>query len=189
MSKELKPVTTDGNVFTGLFDQFRAVIMTPNDFFENMPLEGGLQGPAIFIAAVAVIAGLGVTVATMKPLQGVLEVVVRVVLAFISAGYLMVLSKGFGGTGSYEGTFRAFAYAAAPSVISWVPLLNLIALVYGIFLMRLGLERAQGLTTQRAVIVIAIWVVTMVGLMAIVAALSMMAIVRPHPDQAGLTSP
>lgn len=168
MAKESQTATEGGNVFTGVFNEFRAVIMTPNQFFENMSLDSDLKDSLIFVAIVSAVSAIGVLIATMKPLQALQEFVVRIVVSFISAAYLMVLSKGFGGKGGFPETYRAFAYAAAPAVISWIPLLNLIAGIYGLFLMRLGLERAQGLESKKAIAVIAIWLITMVGLATII---------------------
>lgn len=169
MVKESQTATSSGvNPLTEVFEKFRAIIVTPREFFDNMSLDSTLMDSAIFVLVVSALSAAGILIATMKPLQAVQEFFVRIVISFISSAYLMVLSRGFGGNGGFPQTFRAFAYAAAPGVISWIPLLNLIAGIYSLYLMRLGLERAQGLTTQKAVTVIAIWIITLIGLFTLI---------------------
>lgn len=180
MEKDVKsaPTGESTNFFQDTVNTFRSIIVSPREFFDAMPLEGGLKDPVLFMLIVSVASSLGILLITMKPLQALQELIVRILISFVSSAYLLVLSRGFGGTGSFEGTYRAFAYASAPMMISWIPFLNLIAAIYGLFLMRLGLERAHGLPTPRAIGVIAIWLVTMIGLAVIIAFMTAATIVR-----------
>jgi hypothetical protein len=147
----------------GLFNRFRMIITNPTDFFERMPVDGSIKDAVIFMAAIAVIAGFGQIIVTGKLMQGVNYCLGDFALSFISAGFLLILSKGLGGTGNYISTYRAFAYAAAPTVIIWIPLLGYIAALYALFLLRLSLERAHELPQNRLLMVLGIYVVSMIG--------------------------
>jgi hypothetical protein len=147
----------------GLFHRFRLIITTPTEFFDRMPLEGTIKDAVIFMAAIALVAGLGQIVVTGKFMQGVNYFVGDFALSFVSAGFLLVLSRGFGGKGNFISTYRAFVYAAAPTVIIWIPLLGYVAALYSLFLLRLSLERVHELRSKSLIVVIGIYVVSMIG--------------------------
>jgi len=169
MEKEAEQVdssigSTADTEWRGLLQLFRTIVTQPTDFFEHMQLEGGLKEPLLFMALCSGLASAGQIIATFKPMLGIQEFIGRVIFSFISAGFLMALSRGFGGKGNFEHTYRAYVYGTAPAVVSWIPLLNYVAFLYTLFLLYLSLQRAQeGLEAKRVIWVLALYIGVMIG--------------------------
>jgi hypothetical protein len=161
----------------GLFERFRSIITMPTDFFDNMPIDDSLKDSVIFVGAIAGIAGLGQIIVTAKPMMGVQYAIAYFAMSFVSGGILLLLSRGLGGKGNFSNTYRAFAYASAPMVVFWIPILGFIAGLYSLFLLRLSLERVHDLTSQRIFAVIGIYAVTMIGVAVTLAMMSLAALV------------
>jgi hypothetical protein len=164
-----------------LLARFRSILVSPVVFFETMPLEGGLKDPVIFMTVVALCDGLGVMLRSLNKPNWFMyaggEFLMWMLISFVSAAFLMVLARGFGGNGNYEGTYRAVAYAAAPGVIYWIPILSFFAMLYSLYMMRLGLENAHGISKEKAWAVLGIYVLTCIGFAVVVGAMTMAALV------------
>ena len=139
------------------FKTWKEVMLRPSDFYREMPTSGGYSEPLTFAAISYIISGLltvifirglhigdmyGVdssefsfsmllTAVIMTPISGIIYL-------FIVGAIFYITYKVLGGTGSYEGTVRFMSYASAILVVSWIPLLNLIAWIYGIYLYIVG---------------------------------------------------
>ena len=122
---------------------WKSVIIHPNDFFRDMPTSGGYRDPLVFavinyiiyaiIASTSnlvqirslvesgVIPGSMVAISYVMSLVGLIFTpVFSIIGLFIGAAIYFICFKMVGGSGSYEGTFRIFAYASAVTVISSV---------------------------------------------------------------------
>jgi len=132
---------------------WRRVITEPHAFFADLPETGGLGGPAAFLALCAAANALGHLLMGWG-LGGALGVFVeQLVGAFVLAALLVLIAQHlFDGKGGFEPTFRVVAYAAAPLVVFWLPVVGRIAWLYGAYLMLRGLERVQRLDATRAVL-------------------------------------
>lgn len=150
-------------------ESLRAIFTQPMVFLDSLPLSGGYIQPIVFTVAMALISAVGAFLIKPLPLQSLLQLIVWIALSFINAGYLMVLCRGLGGEGDYEGTYRMYSYAMAPSAFYWIPLVNVIGLLYSIFLLHIGLKRAHNLPTARVNAVLLIFTITFVGLFVIIA--------------------
>lgn len=144
-----------------------------------MPLDGDFQKPLIFLLVSSAVSSLGILLITQQPLQGLQEFIGRLIISFVSTAYLLVICRKFGGDGSFEGTFRAFVYASAPAIFSWVPLVNVLAVLYTLFLLRMGLEKAHELTPQRSMTAIGIWLVTIIVVASVIAMSTTAAVFKP----------
>jgi hypothetical protein len=147
----------------GLIAKWKMIITSPKDFFATMPVDGGMQEPVTFYAAISGVFAVGVLlIGIMNPLQSVGQAIFALILmmagSFICAAINFGLSKLFGGTGSYEATYRAYSYANAPGILAWIPIIGAFTGLYSLYLLKLGLERSQGLTSSKAIAVIAIQV-------------------------------
>ena len=136
---------------------WRRVMTDPHGFFSDMPETGGLEQPGIFLVACAAINALG-HLLLGGGLRGVLgcflwELVAAVVVASV---FVLVAQNLFEGRAGFEATFRVVAYAAAPSVVFWVPLVGAVALLYSAYLALRGLERVHGLDTTRALLTLGV---------------------------------
>jgi len=144
---------------------WRRVVTDPHGFFADMPETGGLRHPAVFLALCAAVNAIG-HLLRLHGVGGVLAAFVwQLIGAFVVAAFFVLIAQHlFGGRAGFEPTFRVVAYAWAPLVVLWVPVLGALALLYSAYLIVRGLERVQGLDTTRAVLTLvlgagALWVV------------------------------
>lgn len=147
------PEPTTPPVATPFPDAWRRVMTDPQGFFAAMPETGGLQEPAVFLALCAAINAAGHLLGW--GLMAVWVLVFQVVGAAIVAAILVLIAQHlFEGRAGFEATFRVVAYASAPSVVFWVPLLGALAGLYGVYLLIRGIERVHGFNTERAVLTV-----------------------------------
>ena len=123
---------------------WQRVVTTPHAFFADMPLTGGLGEPTLFLALSAAINAVGHLLVSAGLRGMIASFVGQMVAAFVLAALLVLVAQNlFEGRGGYEPTFRVVAYAWAPLVVAWLPLVGSLALVYAAYLMLRGLERVQ----------------------------------------------
>ena len=127
----------------------------PQGFFLALPLRGGLGNPLAFAALNLGIAGVGFMVSGHGVRIILILLVWGTVRLFIGAAILsLVARKLFEGEGDFEATFRACAYATAPVVLLWVPVVRYLAALYIGYLIIVGLQRAQELDSVKAVLTV-----------------------------------
>lgn len=171
----------------------KEVILSPSDFFRRMPTSGGYSEPVIF-AAVSLIIGsllkifIGYGMFTLGIHSSILTFGMEVsaldfstfsemfglffmsiIVTFLGSLILNFLYTVFGGTGTYEGTVRFLFYGYAVNLISWIPLLNLIAIIYALYISILGGSFVHNVNMGRsALIVILLYPVTILVLFLII---------------------
>jgi len=153
------------NLFDSFSGVWKRVTTEPRRFFEEMPVTGGLQAPLLFL--VICLANRGGRVPADRARGFAFWIIVLgLVRAFVGAFVLMVIARQiFHGTGDYEATFRALAYASAPVVLLWIPLIHPLVVLYLLFLIIIGLERVQGFDATKAVLTMLLAVVTVGAIM------------------------
>jgi hypothetical protein len=134
---------------------WQQVVTDPLGFFAEMPQTGGLGQPVVFLALCAGVNALGHLLFVVG-LRGMVWVFVwQIVAAFVTATIFVLIAQNlFGGRAGFEPTFRVVAYAWAPLVVGWVPVIGRIALIYSAYLMIRGLERVQSIDAARSVLTI-----------------------------------
>jgi hypothetical protein len=133
------------------------VVTDPIGFYAKMPDTGGLGAPTAFLAACAGVNAAGHLLlgGGIRALVGVF--VLQVIATFILAAIAVLVAQHlFAGRAGFEPTFRALAYAAAPTVLLWLPLVGGLAALYAAYLATRGLERVQAIDTARAVLTLLI---------------------------------
>jgi hypothetical protein len=131
------------DVFQSYLETAKTVLISPNYFFEGMPREGGLQGPAIFLAINASAGCLVQMVFTRDPLTSLGTLLVMLFVFVFMARGLEYLLKQFGGKGNFEETFRVLCYSSPPIVLVGVQWLAPFALCYLSVLWFVGLRRVH----------------------------------------------
>jgi hypothetical protein len=138
---------------------WRRVLTDPNGFFAEMPQTGGLNEPLLFLTVCAVANAVGHLVIGFSVVAPIGAFVVKLLGSFVLAALLTLLAQQlFEGKAGFEPVFRVVAYAAAPTVLAWVPRLGVVAVLYSWFLTMRGIERVQGFDAIRAVLTVAIGV-------------------------------
>jgi hypothetical protein len=172
-------------------DTVRSVVLTPVDFFRGIRRQGDIANPLIFALICAVVSGVlsgiiafvgalvsdaGVGEAFSGLLGGVfLSPIATAIGLFIGAAiyYLLVMFLVKPNSG-FEATFRVLAYASVVQLVSWltaVPILGiliaLLAGLYSLFLLVVGIREVHATTTGKAALVVLIPLVVL-GILALI---------------------
>ena len=175
----------------------KEVILRPSDFYRRMPTIGGYSEPVIFAAISMIISlllktivsysmfifGIHSSILTFGSMtvskfdfsifSNVIEMFfLGVAVIFIEALIVNLLYKKLGGTGSYEGTVRFISYGYAINVLSWIPLLNLIAVIYGLYIFIVGGSFVYNVSMGRSAVVALLYPVITVILIIFIAVLA-----------------
>jgi len=134
---------------------WQRVVTDPHGFFADMPETGGLGQPLVFLAICAGINALGHLLFVVG-IGGMIGIFVwQLVAAFTAAALFVLIAQNlFAGRAGFEPTFRVVAYAWAPLVIGWVPVVGRLAVLYTAYLLIRGLERVQAIDTARTVLTV-----------------------------------
>lgn len=170
---------------------WKNVVLSPENFFKNMPTQGGYEEPLKFavvnlliygvIAGISalLLAGLMIPFAPAAPafagaaaLLYIIGIpVLGIIGLFIGGVILLVCFKIMGGTGSYEGTVRILSYVSALDAIAWIPLVNILAFLYGIYLTIVGGKYVHNLTMGKSAIAVLIPIIVLIIIAIILAAI------------------
>jgi len=151
-------------------DTWKKVVFHPSRFFQEMPENGGYADPIIFSVMNSLTAGL-LTATVGRVFDPRLEVIWEagnvsfflfllflvvfiILLNFIFGLILHILFRLAGGTGSYQGTFRLVAYAAAPGIFEFVPIFH--SSVYTPYLQIVGGKYVHSISTKKSAIAVLI---------------------------------
>jgi hypothetical protein len=149
----------------------RGVVTAPVGFFRGIRRQGDFVNPLIFAIICyeisAILGGLlSLVGVSMGDTQGLGSFLIGLILApigaaiglFIGAGILHLLVMLIVGSrnSGYEGTFRVGAYSSVTSLVSWIPIIGLIASLYGIYLAIVGIREVHNTTTGKAALVVLI---------------------------------
>jgi hypothetical protein len=150
------------------------VLFSPKDFFRGMPPRGGFTNPLIFAVVCALITALfsGVVneiMLAVPAMRGLAyDISFRVVavttfffmlfwLALVTAGNHLFVRLIVGrNNGGFEATFRVLSYARVVQVVSALPLLNLVAWIYGLYLCAFGFREVHSTTYGKAAAIVAL---------------------------------
>ena len=131
---------------------WRKVMLDPRGFYRDMPATGGFENPLIFLGVCGFV--YFVLRVVVFGLPDAINTIFLIALAYIfGPGILMLASQFvFQGEGDYEGTLRVCAYAGACLALAWIPTLGILAYVYSLYLIFLGMEKVHRLDTTKAAI-------------------------------------
>jgi len=143
------------NSFIGVM---KTVLVRPNDFYEHMPVTGGYAPPFIFLVVCLGVSGLlAAIIAGVDVFLFLKLVIFGAIFSFIGAGILhLIAQQFFEGKGGYEGVYRVVAYAGVVNLLTWIPIVGLLAGLYGLYLQIVGLEKVHKITAGQAVVTVLI---------------------------------
>jgi hypothetical protein len=173
---------------------WKEIMFTPSDFFRRMPTTGGYVHPLIFAIVITTINillsilfrygififGIRSSILTLgnMPDSGfnvsifsdITEpFVISIVGTFIMALIFNLFSKVLGGTGSYEGTIRFMFYSSAPALLTWIPILDVVAGIYAIYLNVVGCMTVYNISMGKSMVLILLSFILFVSLFALLA--------------------
>ncbi|TAL46855.1 hypothetical protein EPN87_04225 [archaeon] len=135
--------------------------------------------PAIYLLAPMMMSfDLSVFYGSMMGLYGLVFIPVFIILsvtgAFLSAGIIHLFGRLFKILPkNFDRTYDAVVYGRTPSLLlGWIPVVNMIAGIWGVVLLIMGLKRQHNITTGKAILAfLAPIIITVAIAMAIAAAL------------------
>jgi len=159
----------------------QGVLLSPVAFFRGIARQGDFLNPAIFALICALISALlgGIISLVISPFfagpgdtagealaGGLVGFILTLILSpiytavglLIGAGiyHLLVFLLVRPSNAGFEATFRVVCYVAAVQLISWIPIVNIVAGIYAIVLSVLGIREVHNTTTGRAAAVVLI---------------------------------
>lgn len=147
----------------------RNVVTAPVGFFRGIIGHNDLVNPLIFAIIsyeIAAILGGLLALAGIGGQQGFGSFLASLIFApifaaiglFIGAGILHLLVMLIVGSrnAGFAGTFRVSAYSSVTSLVSWIPVIGLIASLYGIYLAIVGVREVHSTSTGKAALVVLI---------------------------------
>jgi Mor family transcriptional regulator len=146
----------------------KRILLTPSNFFSDLPLEGGFLNPILFGIASTVlsvtIGMLGVTLLRSHSGFGLFGILIGVVCTLFGAAIivpivLMIWSLMIhaaltilqGAARGFEATFRVVAYSSVTQLFNAIPFVGTIASLYGLVLTVIGLKETHDTSTGLAV--------------------------------------
>jgi len=204
-------------IFTAITRTVSAVLMRPAETFAAMKRTGGLADPLLYfvllsstmfaVSALYQLAASSFNPATLPPnfphaSKGALSVALigsillspalYVISAFLSSGITHLCLKLLGGANRpFEATFRVICYAqASATVFNLLPLCGgLIALIWGAYVIIIGLREAQQTTGWKATLAITLPGLVCCGILFVVFAAAGVGIAEMGKGFGGLSSP
>ncbi len=172
-----------------IFGQVKEILFAPKKFFGKAKKEKGWKKAFVFIIAVALvghiltalynifvypviapslaeIVGISAGFDTGQVLvASVVSYVISLGMSFIWGGALKVWLALFKIESSFARSYRVMAYSRTPNYLfSWLPVVNLLAAFYSIYLLMLGIEAEYSIPRKKSVLIIILSVVAMIVL-------------------------
>jgi hypothetical protein len=132
---------------------WQKVIFEPREFFDALPPAGGLQPPLFFALICLAVGAFGFLIFGGGIVGFFGLVVVGAARLFVGAAIIALVAQYlFDGRGDYEASFRVLAYSTAVAVVIGIPIVKYFAALYGAYLVIIGLAKAHGFDTVRALL-------------------------------------
>ncbi len=143
------------NFLPSLWETWKRVVTSPSLFFREMPRDGGFLPPFLFMLVCLGVDGLLIGILG-RGIRGFFSAFVGTTLmTFLIAAVLYLFSTQlFPGKGNYEGSFRILAYTNAVSILGWIPLIGVLAALYGLYIAARGVMEVYALDRGKAGVVI-----------------------------------
>jgi len=168
---------------TRFFESFIAVarelIFRPRHFFEQLCPSGSLFGPLIFLMVCIFFSTLFVSNTPGANLNAAIHPLKLFAALLVSGGvsavlgslclHVLLVSPLCKTRMPYEATLSVIAYASIIDLVAWIPLIDIAANIYGLFLMYLGFKIIHQLSARRAAVTVfaAVMLISIVRLMMI----------------------
>jgi hypothetical protein len=138
------PPSAAQGFFVDYFETAKAVCLSPMQFFEYMPREGGFRGPTIFLAVGAGVCALEQVIFYHSFLAALSNwLLTQLVILLMARGIVWIFAQ-FGGRGGFEETYRVMCFSSPPMVLMGIPWVSTLAVLWMAVLWVLGLKKING---------------------------------------------
>ena len=135
----------------------KTVVIKPSEFFQNMPTTGGYVAPVIFLAICLAISGIISAIIWGDLGTFLYFFIFGLIFSFVGAAVLhFIAQQFFEGKGTYEGMYRVVAYAGVVNLVTWIPVVGIIAFFYWVYLEVVGVEKVHQVTAGQAIVTVLI---------------------------------
>ncbi|HEY9868327.1 MAG TPA: YIP1 family protein [Candidatus Obscuribacterales bacterium] len=152
-AKELLPPGARGFI-ARYWAQAKAILLSPRVFFDSMPTEGGLKDPLVFLSVAAGVNSLLTGIISLNPMICLLVFPATLIGCFLAALAANALAGAMGGKGTFEATFRVYAYSEAPMLFGWIPVIGFFGVFYVWVLNYFGLRKVHDISEGKTVLVV-----------------------------------
>lgn len=184
---------------SGFWSTWAKVISSPREFFEKLPKEVKYKEPSVFyLKLYALMLGIMIVfflalfamffpmLGPLTPLIGGAGIAVGLIMLiilfplalflswgflFVGAGITHLLVMLFGGKEGYHETFKANAYATAPSLFFIIPYVGWLAVIYSIIVLIIGIHKRQNISLGRSAAAVLLPIVIILVLVFLIFAL------------------
>lgn len=140
--------------FESLYAVCRMLFSEPRYFFQQLQPAGSLKNPFIFLSICAFLSSLFIANVTTTDYRFFFILFLANIVSVLAGSLLLhnlLVSGFFGARVPFEATFSVIAYASVTDVISWIPVVGIIANFYGLYLIYLGFQEIHRLSPRRSV--------------------------------------
>jgi hypothetical protein len=148
----------------------------PREYAEKIPLTGGFKEPIIFFLVIYGISSfLGLILNSILALNiskffvGITGIVISLPFSlaslFIFSGILHFIAQLLGGKGDFKGSFRANAYASLPSILSWIPVISILAYALQTYIVIIAFHKLHHYSYRKAVLTVLPFILIVLMLM------------------------
>ncbi len=130
----------------------KEILLRPRDFFRNLPREGAIGKPLLFLVICVFLSCLFMA----NMLNGDYRLFLLLFAANLLSDFIMtgilhgLVKKAFSGQAPVAATFRVIAYSSLTDLAAWIPAVGTIATFYGLYLIFLGLQEIHQLRPRQA---------------------------------------
>ena len=160
---------SDGGI--DFWDKLNYLLTNPNLFFEKIKSEEGMKNAFAIFAMVSFSAGIinygvnymmrfilpspygifGYFFSGFLGLFPLVGIFMQLFMSFLYSGIIHLIIKAFKGTGSYSETYKVYAYSMIPFlVLSLIPLIGGISIVYSFVLMIIGIATVHNISKGKS---------------------------------------
>ncbi len=173
-----------GRFFESFIDVGRQLILQPRQFFRNLPKSPDIKSPSVFLTVCAFFLALFYANFQNADYRLFLILFFSTILSAFITSYILniIVWKVYGVRSAFSSTFRIIAYTGLMNVVSWIPVVGLLAYLYGIYLIILGLQETYRLNPRQALGSLAL----IVGIEFLIVLLALLMASGSLPDGMGL---
>ena len=166
-----------------MLTKIKDVLIAPQKFFQRIQKEKGFKKAFVYFAILSlfsavvgflfsllmlplyqqILSSLSLNIPTLQYSSGwmilnqAIGYVFGLLAAFVIAGLLHAWILIFGGKAEYDKTYQLFVYSKTPVFLfGWIPVLGLIASVYGMVLLIIGTMKLHKISKTKAILMYAI---------------------------------
>jgi hypothetical protein len=178
ITKSLK-MASHYSMYMVMLTKIKDVLMAPQKFFQRIQKEKGLKKAFIYFAILSlfsavvgflfsllmlplyqqILSSLSLNIPTLQYSSGwmilnqVIGYILGLLTAFVIAGLLHAWILIFGGKAEYTKTYQLYVYSQTPSFLfGWIPVLGIIAAVYGMALLIIGTMKLHKISKTKAIL-------------------------------------